>query len=52
MKISRADLLWVQRFLHNYKTIVEAYPELFTNEDIDDMEVVQQLVKEKLDEHK
>lgn len=50
MKINRADLLWIHRFLDNYEAIVEAYPELFTNDEIDDMEVVKQLVEEKLDE--
>ena len=50
MKINRADLLWIYRFVENYEHIVQAYPELVTDEEIDDMEVVKQLVKEKLDE--
>lgn len=48
--LSRADLLWISRFIDNYRNIVNAYPELFTNDEIDDMEVVKQLVEEKLDE--
>ena len=50
MRINRADLLWIQRFIDNYSHIIEAYPELVSEEEEDDLKVVKQLVKEKLDE--
>jgi len=48
-EINKADLLWIQRFVDNYWNVLEAYPELFKEEDIDDLKVVSQLLKEKLD---
>ena len=37
--MSKADLLWLKKFVDNYEYVVEAYPELFEMDDIDDMKV-------------
>ena len=46
--INRADLVWLLKFVENYEHVLDAYPELFTESDIDDIKVVKQLLKEKL----
>jgi hypothetical protein len=46
--LTRADLLWIMRFVDNYQYLVREYPELFSKDDIDDVKVVKQLIKEKL----
>jgi len=47
-EISRADLTWLLRFVENYEFVFNAYPELFNQEDEDDLKVVKQILKEKL----
>lgn len=49
-EISKVDLLWLKKFVDNYEYVLDAYPELFTEEDIDDIKVVGQLLQEKIDE--
>lgn len=49
-RINKADLLWLQQFVDNYQYVYEAYPELFSKYEEDDLKVVRQLLKEKLDE--
>ena len=48
--MNRADLQWVLKFVNNYENVLEAYPELFSAEDIDDIKIVKQLLEEKLHE--
>ena len=50
VKISKADLTWLKKFLVNYGDLVEEYPELFKTSELDDYKVALQLVKEKLNE--
>jgi hypothetical protein len=49
-EVSKVDLLWLKKFVDNYEYVLDAYPELFTEEDIDDIKVVGQLLQEKIDE--
>lgn len=49
-RITKADLLWLLKFVDNYQYVFEAYPELFKQEDEDDLKVVKQILKEKIDE--
>ena len=49
-EISKVDLTWLLTFVENYEFIVNAYPELFKDADIDDMKVVKQLLEEKINE--
>jgi len=46
--ITKADIGWILTFVDNYEALVEEYPELFKESDIDDMKIVRQLLKEKL----
>lgn len=48
VQVTKADLHWLLTFVENYEYILEAYPELFSVSDIDDIKVVKQLLKEKL----
>ncbi len=48
--VTQADLQWLLTFVDNYEYVLKAYPELFSKDDIDDMKVVRQLIKEKIDE--
>ena len=48
--ITKADLTWLLTFVENYEYVLDAYPELFTESDIDDIKVVRQLLEEKLHE--
>ena len=48
--LTRADLLWLLTFVSNYEYVLDAYAELFSEEDIDDIKVVRQLLTEKLEE--
>lgn len=48
--LSRADLLWLKKFVDNYDYVVEAYPELFKMDDIDDMKIAAQILEEKINE--
>lgn len=48
MELSRADLLWIKRFVDNYEYLLKEYPELFDKDDIDDLKIVKQLIQEKL----
>lgn len=49
-QINKADLLWIKKFVDNYEYVVDAYPELFEESDIDDMKIVAQILEEKLNE--
>jgi ribosome biogenesis protein Nip4 len=49
-EVNRPDLKWVQKFLENYGDLVEEYPELFKQDELDDWKIVKQIIKEKLDE--
>ena len=46
--LTKADLWWIKKFLKNYKELVEDYPGLFSNDDIDDLKVVDQIIEERL----
>jgi len=48
--LTKADLKWLFTFVENYENVLYAYPELFTESDIDDIKVVKQLLEEKLHE--
>lgn len=48
--LNKADLKWLLTFVENYEYVLDAYPELFTESDIDDIKVVRQLLKEKVNE--
>ena len=48
--LNTADLLWILKFVDNYTFLIEEYPELFKQDEIDDAKVVRQIVKEKLGE--
>ena len=48
--VTKADLIWLLKFVDNYEYVLDAYPEMFDEEDIDDIKVVKQLLREKLDE--
>ena len=48
MRISKADLLHVKKFLDNYETLVNGYPEIFKNDELDEYKIVKQLIEEKL----
>jgi hypothetical protein len=48
MEITRAELVWLLKFIDNYDNVLEAYPELFTKYDIDDIKIVRQIIEEKL----
>jgi len=50
VKITKADLKWLLTFVENYEYVLDAYPELFTASDIDDIKVVKQLLEEKVNE--
>lgn len=47
--LNRADLMWILRFVENYTALIEDYPELFKEDEIDDAKVVRQIVQERLD---
>jgi len=49
-QVTKADLKWLLKFVENYTYVLDAYPELFTASDIDDIKVVKQLLKEKVNE--
>jgi len=49
-QISKVDLLWLLKFVVNYENVLDAYPELFSVEDIDDIKVVKQILEEKVNE--
>ncbi len=48
--MSKADLLWLKKFVDNYEYVVEAYPELFEMDDIDDMKIAAQILEDKIHE--
>lgn len=49
MNVTKADLLHVKTVLENYKFFVEEYPEYFSDEEEDELKIVLQLIKEKLE---
>ena len=49
-EMTKAELEWLLRFVDNYKYVHDAYPELFSPTDEDDLKVVTQILKEKLNE--
>ncbi len=49
-ELTKADLLWLLKFVDNYKYVFEAYPELFKPEDEDDLLIVKQILEEKINE--
>ena len=49
-KLNKADLLWLKKFVDNYEYVLDAYPELFELDDIDDMKIVAQILEEKINE--
>jgi hypothetical protein len=51
-RINHPDLIWLRLFVENYEYVLKAYPELFSKEDEDDLKVVKQIIKEKIDEIK
>ena len=48
--LSKADLLWLKKFVDNYEYVVDAYPNLFDMDDIDDMKIAAQILEEKINE--
>jgi hypothetical protein len=48
--MTKAELEWLMTFVDNYKFVFEAYPELFSPSDEDDLKVVTQILQEKLNE--
>lgn len=50
MEITKAELLWIKRFVDNYDFLFELDPSLFKDEDVADFKVVQQIVNQKLEE--
>jgi hypothetical protein len=48
--LAKTDLLWLKKFVDNYEFVVDAYPELFEVEDIDDMKIAAQILEEKINE--
>ena len=48
--LSKADLLWLKKFVDNYEYVVDAYPNLFEMDDIDDMKVAAQILEDKINE--
>jgi hypothetical protein len=46
--MTRAELEWLKKFVDNYKYVLDAYPELFSKTDEDDLKVVTQIIEEKL----
>ena len=49
-RLSKADLVWLLKFVDNYKYVYDAYPELFNKEDEDDLKVARQILEEKINE--
>ncbi len=49
-ELTKADLNWLLTFIDNYEFVMDAYPELFKESDEDDLKVVRQIIKEKIDE--
>ncbi len=49
-RLNKADLIWLKKFVDNYKYVFDAYPELFKPEDEDDLLIVGQLLEEKINE--
>lgn len=48
--MTKAELVWLLKFIDNYDYVLDAYPELFSTEDIDDIKIVRQIVEEKINE--
>ena len=46
--MTKAEMLWLMKFVDNYEYVLDAYPELFKASDIDDIKVVKQILEEKL----
>ncbi len=49
-ELNKADLLWLKKFVDNYEYVVEAYPNLFDMDDIDDMKIAAQILEDKINE--
>ena len=49
-EISKIDLKWLLMFVKNYEFVLDAYPELFKETDVDDMKIVKQILEEKINE--
>jgi len=50
--LTKADLTHLLKFIENYEFNYQEYPELYSKDEEDELKVVKQLVKEKLDEAK
>lgn len=48
--LNKTDLLWLQKFVTNYRYVLDTYPELFNEDDIDDIKIVAQILEEKINE--
>lgn len=49
-EMTKPDLKWLLKFVENYEHVLHAYPELFKEEDEDDMKIVRQILEEKINE--
>ena len=49
-ELTKPELKWLLTFVDNYEHVFNAYPELFKEQDEDDMKVVKQILKEKINE--
>lgn len=50
VEITKAELLWLKKFVDNYDFLLDLDPSLFKDDDIEDFKVVQQIVNQKLEE--
>jgi len=48
--MTKAELLRIQKFVDNYDYLVDLDPVLFKDEDIEDLAVLKQILKEKIHE--
>ena len=49
-EISKVDLKWLLMFVENYEFLLDSYPELFKESDVEDMKIVKQILEEKINE--
>jgi hypothetical protein len=48
--LAKTDLIRLKNFVDNYAFLVDACPELFKVEDIDDMKIAAQILEEEINE--
>jgi hypothetical protein len=49
-KVTKAEILWLKKFVDNYDYLVDLDPSLFKDEDIEDYKIVQQIINQKIEE--